>query len=48
MVITSSDDIKEDDETKDLLKDNDIDYYLTRKGAITITTDGTDTTFRQE
>jgi competence protein ComEC len=47
-VITSSDDIKEDDETKDLLKDNDIDYYLTRKGAITITTDGTDTTFRQE
>lgn len=39
-IITSSKDEKEDDKTIDLLEDAKVEYYLTRKGTVTITTDG--------
>ena len=39
-VITSSDEEPEEDKTIKLLEENNIDYYLTREGEITIHSDG--------
>lgn len=47
-VITSSENDMEDEETLDLLSELDIKYYLTRKGSITILSDGDNIKIKQE
>ena len=46
-VITSSNNEPEDDETLDLLKEFNINYYLTRNGSVTISSDGKYITIKQ-
>lgn len=46
-VITSSEEEKEDEKTVDILKKYNINYYLTRKGSITIISDGKDIKIKQ-
>ena len=46
-VITSSNDEPEDDETVELLKKLNVNYYLTRNGSITVLSDGNEIKIKQ-